>query len=416
MKEMKGSPDTDPLSLFRQPAEVRTIDPQAMANKEAENRVKEKTAVTPEVKVEALAPTFFDEAPTAPTKEVTPEADSVPLEEDAVENPNAEDFKKLRAKLKETKKTAKELEEKYLEAENKVKAYVPPDVLREKEAKIEELSRYEKLHNLKSSHEYKEKYVEPISKKHDALKTLLKDYGVPEEEVQNVVKHAVNISNTAQLNAFLSDHFADQLGAKEAKDLISGIRTIEAEARAAEAEPERVLQSLQEEMESQTRQREAARRDTVTRTARGSWEEAVLEIQREGAVKELIYRDEDPEFNQNYPEKLLKQAASEYGKLITEMAKDGATPSKVVAKALARMTLLSQTAGVAIVTRNRAMEEAEAVKTNAIRTNGLFRPPIGGGTGNGAMPTGTARERSANPEKDLRADAAGLLNQVLQKR
>lgn len=433
---MKAAPDTNPLSLFEnlRPADsVSVVDPQTVSDKIVESRTAEGAKVDEQKTDEApqsadagtVTPKFFEDNAAeganngeAPNNAKPDGVDEEPEELKTLTDPSAENFKKVRGIVKETKKQVKELTAKYQEAEQKLKTYVPVDALIEKDKEIEKLSKWEKLHNLKSSTEYQEKYVAPINEKHTKLKEIFKDYGVPEESLDSVVKEAVGLTNTAQLNSFLSDHFSDQLGAKEAKDLIGSLRTLEHEAKEAEKQPENVLQTLKEQNEVVNQRREAERREQISTTARSAWEESVLEIRKEGQITELIHRDDDPEFNANYPEKLLKQAASEFGKLITEMAKDGAKPSKEVARALARMTLLSQTAGVAIVTRNRAMENAETLTKNATRTNGLFRPTIGGGGrgGSGGGQYDGPPPSKVDVESQLKSDVKGLVNSVLQKR
>jgi len=442
LKEMKSASDTNPLSLLNldnSPPAVKIIDPQRVSDEAAKTRDPGKDtadAAAANTGAEraksasgesAPVPTFFQEdtgdaertgaAPAGDDKSAAPVlTDEEPEEIKELVDPSAENFKKVRTIVKETKKKAKELEAKNKELEDKLKTHVSMDVLVEKDREIQELSKYQKLHDLKGSTEYQEKYVAPISEKHQKLKEMFKDYGVPEEDIDEVVKRGTSLTNTAQLNHFLADHFGDQLGANEAKALITGIRTLETEAREAEKAPESVLQSLREHNAQLNQQREVQRREEISTAARSAWEESVLEIRQEGQIKELIHRDDDPEFNENYPEKLLKQAATEYGKLITEMAKDGAKPSKAVARALARMTLLSQTAGVAIVTRNRAMEEAETLTRNATRTNGLFRPTIGGGNRSAGGGQDNAAQSKAPPEDQLKSDVKNLVSSVLQKR
>lgn len=405
-------------ALFNPPAAppVQVLDPQKLSDEAATETAPAAPAEPAAAPAPAAAPggpTFFEES--APEAPATPQ-DSAPQEDDnELSEASLENFKKLRTVYKETKKSLKELEAQKREVEEKLKNYVPQETLLEKEARIAELARYEKIHNLKASREYRERFVEPINQAQTKLKEILKDYGVPEEHLDQAVSKAVSITNHAELNSFLADHFSDHLGAQEAKGLISNIRQIQADARAAESEPERTLENLHERMQAEAEAREAQRREQITKTARSAWEETMLEIQKEGQVKELIPVEDDPEFNENYAYKLIKQAASEYGKVITEMAKDGATPSKAVAKALAKMTALSQVAGVSIVTRNRAMQNAEEIARNAERTSGLYRPNVGGGIPARA-PADQGAQRPVAPEDQLKSDVRGLLNQVLSKR
>lgn len=399
----------------------KIFDPQVVSNQAAAAIQTPAPAVetplppTPKQEAPKIEPQFFDEKKEVPE---APLQDSVQVsaeQEEEVSDPSAENFKKLRETFKETKKAKKELEAKAREYEEKLKTYVPPEVLQEKEAKIQELSRWEKLHNLKSSKEYQEKYIKPLNAETQKFKDLLKDYGVPEDSLDSVAKRAVLFNNRAELNNFLADTFGDQLGASEARGLIDNIRRHEGEARAAEQEPQKVLETLQESQAKLSQQREAARREQIVNTARSAWEETMAAIIKEGEVKELIPRADDPEFNETFAFKLQKQAAAEYGKVITEMAKEGTTPTKELAKALAKMTALSQVAGVSIVTRNRAMERADEVTRNAERDAGLYRPNVGGGVASRA-PADQGPSQPLDPEKSLMSEIRNVTNTVLSKR
>jgi len=116
-----------------------------------------------------------------------------------------------------------------------------------------------------------------------------------------------------------------------------------------------------------------------------------------------------------YPFKYSRQAASEYGRLVTEAAKQGITPSKELAKAWAKMAALSQVAGVSIVTRNRAMEAAEEIERNSERTSGLYRPSPGGGNLSRA-PVDSSPRAQISPEDELKAETQKLMQSIIGKR
>lgn len=409
------------------PNAVTPVNPQELANIEAAARAKaEGEALTqaPASKLKApVEPTFFEEKPddeqqgsgatqAEQTSESNQEGGDPDSEAGELAEASVENFKRLRGVYKETKKSLKTLEAEKRAAEEKLKTYVPPEILQEKEARIAELSHWEKIHNLKSSKEYQQKYAKPLNEAHDKLKGILKDYGVPAEDVDNLVKHATGLSNTAELNSFLSNNFSDQLGASEAKQLITNIRTLENEARTAEKEPERVMQSLQESTAALMAEQEVARRDTVVRTAKSAFQEVMNDIVKEGQVKELIPVDDDPEFNEHYVDKLRGQAAKEYGKVITQMAKDGFTPSKELAKALAKMTALSQVAGVSITTRDWALERAKTLEQNVERDRGMYRPNIGGGSPSRAPMDAGAPPKPIDPQVELQRSTTELLNKI----
>lgn len=412
--------DSDTASLYqtaiaKNPSSTQVIDPQKLAADEAQARANEqKTAPPAEAPASNEArPTFFDEVPADEPKAETAPAEEVP-EPDEFDNdePNsiASNFKKLRGSFRETKQALKAKDAALREAETKLATYVPPEVLQERELEIERLAGYEKILNLKGTKEYQDKFIAPLTEKSNALKEMFKDYGVPEQELDNIVERAVTINNNADLDRFLSNHFDTELGAVDAKNIIKSIKGIRNEAQAAEKEPTRVLESLQEQSKALRERQEVERRARVKKTATDTWVETLGSIRAEGEITELIPREGDTEFNENYPNRIVKQAATEFGKLVTELTKEGAELSKGTQAALAKMVLLSQTAGVAIVTRDRALTQAEQLAANTKRTTGLYRPSMG------AAPRGGSAGSGPKKETSLKEDIQGLVSSVLQKR
>lgn len=416
---------------------VPGIDPQKISNKVSEETKKaesvnngftindpvtnESINVTSTSKPD-VTPKFFEEVAddrnvddkSLDTKKIdTVEADD--LEE--LTNPGAEHFKRLRTSHSELKRTAAQLKEERDTLAEKVKKYdtgeVVPEVLLKKDEEITRLSKYEKLVNLKGSKEYREKFAEPIQEARNKLKEKFAEYNVPEEALENVVNSAFNTKTGRDLNLFLQDHFGnDELGALEAKTIITKAREIQKAAYEAEKEPAKMMETLQQESDAVMQVRENNRKQKIVGSAKSSWVESIEEIRTEGQLVELIHKEDDPEFNANYPDRLLPQAAKEYGKIITELGNLGATDlPKPLAKALAKMVLLAHSTGVAIQTRNRAIEGIEELTHNMTRQHTMMRPPIGGGVSRGGN-GGAVPAKTVTPEQDARA----ILNSVLAKK
>lgn len=297
--------------------------------------------------------------------------------------PAAENFKKLRTKLKETVKTVKELEAEKSKVAKELEEYksgtVFPEILVEKENEIARLSHYEKLHSLKTSKEYQEKFVKPLEIVNSRLGALAADYEIPED----VIKQAVNIENKADLNRFLSQHF-DDVGALEVKQLINEAKGITQAAKAAEAEPSKALDSLKEEHRRVIEFKTAERKAKIAEKSKDSWVDSLLKIKDEGKIIELIMKETDTDHNEKYVKPILTKAATEYGRLIRELAENGLEhlPDDL-GLALARMVQLAHATAVAISTRNAALQQAEELQKNVQRVSSLVRPPIGS-TGGGA--------------------------------
>jgi hypothetical protein len=160
-----------------------------------------------EEKKEEIAPATPPETPTD--------------DEEVSEDPIKENYLKLRTRTKEQKETIQQLQAREKELAEKVTRYetgeVVPDILKEKEETISKLSYFEKLHNLKMSKEYTDTYVTPINRLAVKLKETFAEYGLPPENLDAAVNHALNTKNKAQLNEFLSDLGFDSVGADEVK-------------------------------------------------------------------------------------------------------------------------------------------------------------------------------------------------------
>lgn len=393
-----------------QPEAPKVIDPRLVSE-----QIAKEVTPPPEpqpVKAEpppSITPKFFEEEiPEEPKAETQEDPDEPP------EEANPDRWKKFRSSYKETKKTLQALQTEHEVVKKKLQDFetgeIVPEVLKQKDEEIQRLSTYEKLVNLKGSKEYREKYVEPINAVTAKLKEIFADYGVPQEELERTVTRALNASNRVDLNRFLQDHLGnDELGAIEAKELVKRAKELQGQAAEAEREPAKALERLQVESDAVNQVREQTRRQKIVKEAESSWVDSLTEIRQEGKLVELIHRDNDPEFNQNFPDRLLPQAAKEYGKIVTELGKLGATDlPKPLAKALARMVLLSHASGVAIETRNRAMEHVETLSRNMTREHTLMRPPIGGGVGR-ASSGPVATQKLPSPEEEARSILQGVM-------
>lgn len=327
-------------------------------------------------------------------------------------DPAAQNFKRLRTKLRETSTTLNT----YKEENEKVKAElekfktgeVVPDLLQEKENEIARLSRYEKLHNLKMSPAYQEKYLKPLGTNQTKLKEIAKDYGIPDEHLDHFVNDALSFTNRADLNRFLSDHF-DEVGAMEVKDLISKTKDLQGAAREAEKEPVKMLQEIESEYERVKEIRHVERVNQIRDRSKDAWTKSLQQIRAEGRIEELIFKDNDPEHNEKWAKPIVTKAAQEYGKLVTMLATECGIENlpDEVAYALARMTQLAHASAAAVETRNAAMQYANELETNTRRTSGMVRPPIGS-AGAGSN-TGAARPAPASPTEA----AEHLISKVL---
>lgn len=369
-----------------------------------------------EVKAEA-APESAPESSDEISYDLHPEDKEAPAKEAAKEpaeevvTDKEENFKLLRKKLGETTSELKAKDKVTKELEERVKKYETgaelPDVLKQKDAEIERLSRFEKLVSLKTSPAYKEAYIKPLEAAKESLKKIAEDYAIPEA----VLEEAETFTNVKDLNQFLLNHF-DEVGVRDVKDIISKIQTIKSSATEAEKEPLDALAELEKSYEQVETQRKIQATSRIIETSKDAWVDSLLHIKREGKIQELIHKDNDPEYNKTIVEPILQQASSEYGRLV-RMLVDGGMEKlpKDVAFALARLVHLAHVSAISIEERRKGREELEEIKETAERTTRYTRPALGssmGGAGGGA-------EIEAPRPKSPREAAQAILSKVIRK-
>lgn len=278
-----------------------------------------------------------------------------------------------------------------------------PEVLKEKDQRIEELSHYEKLHGLKLSPEYQQKFVEPYNNTIARAAQLAKDYGVDDE----VIQEALHIENKRELNSFLRSHF-DEVGTLEVRNLVDAARNISQQAQAAEQKPQDSMVKLRGEFQVQQREREEKRVTTIQDNAKNGWRESVKELASSGEYPELT-RNGDPEHDRIVNE-VTTAAAAEFGKMVTLLGQGGVRDLPAdAAKIMAKRYLMSQAAGIMSKSRAHHHSRSEELLSQSRRTAGMIRPQIGGVADASPAPAAPAAAR-------VEDKAEALLNSVLRKR
>lgn len=351
--------------------------------------------------------------PSADAEPTAPEPDQKPTEEpneddkdrdassdadtlgDDSEEPTPDqikNFKNLRTKVRSITEELTQKDTELQEIRSKLEKYETgeeyPESVQHLNNRVQELSRYEKLVNLKTSPEYQDKFIKPIEEKTSKLKELGKDYGLPEE----VISKAVSLENKAELNRFLSSHF-DQVGALEAKTLISEVQGLQSQAKEAEAAPENSLERLVQEARAIRETKKIEAREIIHSTLHNAWEGALVDIKKEGRFKELIMKEGDPEYNKKWVEPLQTKAAQEYAKLSKALVEESGLEKLPdnVAKALAKMTMLAIASATANAQRDAAIKALTDLEKSTNRRANFERPPIGT---NSAAPRSRVAESS----------------------
>lgn len=380
------------------------LDPQAVSNQVGLNNSPKTEVVNLPVKeeVQQQSVVAVSETPN-PVKEVsniqnpqvketqTVEADT--QEQNIKEEPSLDNleenltdkeinFKKLRSTVKEVTSELKTKETELEEAKNKLSLYekgeIVPEAVKPILDRVQELEKYEQIHNLKASPAYKEAYVKPLTELNEKIKAIAKDYNIPE----HIMQDALNIKNRASLNRFLSDHF-DDVGAIEIKQLITKTQNIQDAAKKAENEPIKALQEIEEQHNNNLAMQRANDNKLIASTSKNAWIESLDEIKHEGKFLELIYDDNDKDHNEKLVKPIISKAAGEYARVVKVLADNGLKVlPKEVAKALARMTQYAHASAVAVATRVAAEKELQELQKNTTRVSPYVRPgTIGSGRG-----------------------------------
>lgn len=409
-------PGETPLDFLRKNMRepVRVVEPQTIVAEVEKKREEAQKLEAQNASVYEITP----ESKSLPTSVTTPTSTSgeIPggdaeLEPGTTSPLAAENFKKVKTELKKAYQLVDEVkaEKARLEEENnKYKTGEAfPEVLQEKENKIAELTRYEKLVSLKTSKEYQEAYIKPLSTLENKFVEFGKEYSVPEA----VMKQALNLKTTPEINQFLEEHF-DGIAALEVKQVLKDMQGIQQRAREAELEPAKEIEKLKEQHAAIEQGRKVQIRNTIVAKSKDAWVKALSTVQQEGRITPLIYKENDSEFNQKYSIPIRTKAAQEYGKLVAELTEHGLEDlSDEAAVALANYVLHANASAINFEFGKAALTYADDLERSATRLTSILRPDIGGAGGDlGPSPQAKA------PDSPQAAAQALLTNHVLRVR
>lgn len=364
------------------------VNPQQVSDQIAENRP---------LGPEALAK---NPPPPDPNPEIPPEEPPGSIQEN---------YKKLRSQYKETKEQFRSVEDERNQLKTRVEALetgnATPEAIQKLHTRIQELEPLEALVDLKKSKAYQTKYIQPLNELNSKLSTIAKDYEIPEV----IMQEAAQITNRAELNRFLLNHF-DEVGVLEVKQIIGDVQLLQKSAKQAESEPQKALENLSKEWEGIQQIKQQERRSQIADKSTAAWEKSVHALRKEGRVQEIIPRTNDPEFNETWVKPIMERASMEYGAVIRTLAENGleSLPDEL-AEALATSCLLSITSAVSVERANAAEDYANQVHQNSQRTNGMVRPSMGQ---SGSMGAPHTSNQSTRPDSPLAAGRA-IINKVL---
>jgi hypothetical protein len=324
-----------------------------------------------------------------------------------------EDFRKFRTKLKHATKEAWEARKKLKEMEEykkKVEEYetgaAMPELVAHLQQQVAELESYKELHNFKGSRAYREKFVKPIEETAAKLKEIATDYGIPE----GVIDQVTGLESNAEINALLSQHIRDELGASEVKSLVRRIQAVRKEAAEVEKNPKEVMARVLEEATQREQEEERKHRQAVAELAKSSWTEALVSVKTENRIPELMYKPDDIEHNEKVVRPILARAGQEYGKIVATLADNGLKYlPKDVGTALGRMTQLAHLSGVLQAERERLSARVTELEGLLSKYTNMYRPGLNAKGNNGV----TRSEPSNARGVPLEERGARLLKSVI---
>lgn len=322
----------------------------------------------------------------APTSAPEPQPPAEPVSEDVQPpKPTKEDsLRAMRKKLNEGVARASELQQKIDELTKEVTKWQTgeaiPDVLKEKNERISQLERFEKLHSLKTSPEYSKKFLDPL----DGLKNKAEKLAEAYQVDPNILNEALTIENRRDLNTFLRTYF-DETGTTEVRGVLDEIKAIGAAMEEAEVEPALELERLREESQRQQVANEQTRLAGIKNAAQSEWTTALRELRDKGEFPEFeLTGDAD---NDAISRPILTNAAQEYGKFIKYLGLQGLKELPPdIAKALAKRFLLSQAASIMGRSRMEHYNRAEALIAENKKQSNILYPPVGSGVSSGGRP------------------------------
>lgn len=386
------------VSKLQMPSET-PLDPQAIANEVAVSRAAPQEPARVELPQFDEAPPVVEEPPVQEEPAVIPDVED-PDDAELPVTPAAENFKKLRTIAKEAKKAKRELEAQVAEREQELQKYktgeVVPDVITAKDQRIAELEQYEKIVNIKLSPEYQREYVEPSLRLAEQLDRHAQSYGLEPA----YLRQAVEIENQKELNQFLTRHF-DDLGALEAKKIITELQDIGSRALQAEQEPAQVMEQLKVKYQQQQIEKEKQISANFEMTAKSAWQKALDKTIKENVYKELIPDPNDVKHTEQVVKPLQTKASQQFGALVTQLRKNGLTQlPEELAVGLARMTQLAVASAIAFDAKNKAEQQFNKVVSTSRVVSPYIRPSMAGNTGQNVRAANNAPRTLADISKE----------------
>lgn len=335
-------------------------------------------------------------------------------------NPIAKSYKNLKAVHREAKETIATITKEKEELKAKIAQYdtgeVYPEIVQTLQEEIKELEKYRVLHDLKSSRDYREKFVEPVKALKDDIYLKAEEYGVPEE----VIEEVMSTPDKKAQGLFIQRYFGtvDEDDAYEIRQKLKQIRSIELQAKEAEKDPVRISEQLREErgvIEEQARVERAKKAHDVSRKG---WLSGLAKIRAEGKALELIPKTNDEKFNQSIVKPLVDQASLDFSRFMTDLVNRGLSEvTEEWAASVAEIFLRAQSTATAYDTRNNAVEELNRIQAEQVQSKKYERPWVGRANGSIQSSRQEAHVPGTGPHnrsRDMKSNYENAADEILK--
>lgn len=225
-------------------------------------------------------------------------------------------LKDLRAEMRVLKAEHGEMYSRVQEYESGIEV---PEAQKNLLERIEQLEKYEKIHSYKTSKEFLETRIAPLNGAIGKAKSIAEQYKVDPRWIDKLV----NIKDVKERNTQISKLFDSVTGLEVLKH-ITEAQTIKGKIDSESEDPLQGITRITQEASSIREQRKAEVSRKVSVSAKASWVSSLTELKASPDMARALFDTTDKEFHGKVVVPILRQAASEYSKVINQMLASGA--------------------------------------------------------------------------------------------
>lgn len=321
-----------------------------------------------------------------------------------------ENFRNLRNALKASNNRVSELETEIAAKDEELKKLDSVSELEsqlaEANAKLEKLQKYEDIIGLYGTEGFKEEYYDKVDNIKSDIMSLATDYGVGED----VINHAIGITNQRQLNEFLGQYF-DVYSVQDIRKNIKEIQGILNAREEAENNPVKTREYLLTNFAKKKDAQEKQNRENIKLASMSAWTEMSETYSNPSSGVEILQEKKGNKEHNDTRLGILNNSSQEFGKLVAVLTDNGlrSLPSNV-ARALASRFQLGETAAYAIVQAESLKKENDELRAELKKFTNYSRPL--GNAGSSSTVTGKNLAGNDLKGKDL---ARFIFNTVSEK-